>query len=170
MARYLFLCRHAKSSWKNNSLADIDRPLNKRGIRNAPEMGRRLARRHVRPEMILTSPAVRALATAISIARELGLKGGDIRVVKEMYDTFPAGLLRVVRGQSDSCQALMLVGHNPEITVLANILGGLHIDNIPTCGVVGLDFHVDVWQDIDEDTGKVLFFDYPRNADGGDLS
>jgi len=169
MMKRLFLCRHAKSSWKDTSLADIDRPLNKRGRKNAPEMGRRLAARDVKPDLILSSPARRALKTARLIARELGIDKSAIVVIDALYDSFPVRLLQVVREMEGCHEAVMLVGHNPEMTMLANILGDLDIENVPTCGIVALDFTVESWRQVDEGNGILVFFDYPKMEGGTDL-
>lgn len=158
----LVLCRHAKSSWKDSSLADIDRPLNKRGRRNAPEMGRRLIRKGVRPDLIVCSPARRAHATAMYLGREYGLPGSEIRIVDAVYNAYPLKLLEIIHSLDAVHDQVVLVGHNPEITVLANLLGRLRIENVPTCGVVVLDFAVGSWAEIREERGSLVFFDYPR--------
>lgn len=158
----LVLCRHAKSSWKDDSLADIDRPLNRRGRKNAPEMGRRLVRKGVKPDLIICSPALRAYATAVNLGRECGLRGTEIRIVDGVYNAYPLRLLEIIRGWDDVHEQVILVGHNPEITVLANLLGRLRIENVPTCGVVVLDFAVGSWVEIQEEKGSLFFFDSPR--------
>jgi len=161
----LLLCRHAKSSWKDPDLHDIDRPLNKRGKRNAPEMGRRLADRGIRPDLVIASPARRALNTAGLLARELGFRRKKITVRKEVYEATADGLIDLLRGLDDDAGLVMLVGHNPEITDLANTLGGLDIDNVPTCGIVALDFQAGSWRDVGRRTAALAFFDYPRRGE-----
>ena len=159
----LFLCRHAKSSWKDMVLKDIDRPLNKRGKKDAPEMGRRLAARGVRPDMIVSSPARRARKTARYLAKALAFARKNIFINEKIYGASAEELLLIIQGFDDAAMVLM-VGHNPETTVLANILGDLDIDNVPTCGVVTLDFSVSSWQEIGKGEGALLFFDYPRKG------
>lgn len=160
--KQLLICRHAKSSWKDVDLADIDRPLNKRGKMNAPEMGKRLQQRSLQPDIIVSSPARRAFATAARIAVELDIPKKKIQIEDTVYDSYPAKLVEVVQGFDDVYDRVMIVGHNPEITVLANLLGSLHIDNIPTGGIVALDFEVSSWKDVAEEKGKLVVFDYPR--------
>ena len=160
--KHLLLCRHAKSSWKDSSLADVDRPLNKRGKKNAPEMGRRLMARGVKPDLIVSSPARRAYKTALYLARECGTAGKEIRIVDAIYSAYPLKLLEIIRGLEPIHDLVVMVGHNPEITILANLLGRLRIENIPTCGVVVLDFAVGSWSEIEEGKGALVFFDYPR--------
>ena len=158
----LLICRHAKSSWQDAGLNDFDRPLNKRGERDAPEMGRRLALQGVRPELIMTSPAVRALSTALHYARELGLPPERIRPDPAQYAASVPELLGSIRAADSGVGTLMLVGHNPESTGLANVLGGLSIENIPTCGIVALAFPRGAWADLTAGSGTLLFFDYPK--------
>lgn len=165
----LLLCRHAKSSWKDLALRDVDRPLNKRGKRDAPEMGGRLKALGIRPDMIVTSPAVRARKTAKQLARALGYKKSKVRVIVEVYAATAEELLRVVRDFDDRDDLVILVGHNPETTALANIIGDLEIeiDNVPTCGIVGLDFAVASWKEVGKARGTLAFFDYPRKRTTG---
>lgn len=158
----ILLCRHAKSSWKDLSLADRDRPLNKRGKRNVPEMGRRLAERGITPDAVISSPAVRAVKTANRLVRELGFPKKNIQVRPAIYETSPTLLLALIRNLPETQETVILVGHNPEFTTLANILGNLHIINVPTCGIVALEFCVNTWEEIMEGKGSLVFFDYPK--------
>lgn len=161
----LLLCRHAKSSWKDITLEDIDRPLNKRGKRDAPEMGRRLAASGIKPDMIISSPARRACKTARQLAKLTGFGKKNVILLREVYAASANELLAIVREFDDAASVVFVVGHNPETTVLANMLGDLDIDNVPTCGVVALDFAVDSWQQIGETKGTLVFFDYPRKGE-----
>ncbi|HDK43273.1 MAG TPA: histidine phosphatase family protein [Desulfobacteraceae bacterium] len=160
----LLLCRHAKSSWSDITLADIDRPLNKRGRRDAPLMGARLAMLGVKPDAVVSSPARRAYKTARYLAGALGFSRKMIIVINEIYEASPDILLATVRAFDNNVEQVIMVGHNSEITVLANKLGGLGIDNIPTCGVVALDFAVRSWRDVMKSQGAQAFFEYPRKV------
>jgi len=160
----LLICRHAKSSWQDTALSDIERSLNKRGERDAPEMGRRLNQRGIQPDLIMTSPAVRARTTAELLAVQLGYPSGNIRINMEQYTATVPALLVLLRQVEPQFRTVMIVGHNPESTALANILGGLHIENIPTCGVVALEFLEASWQDLAAGKSDLLFFDFPKNA------
>ena len=158
----LYLCRHAKSSWNDMTLMDVDRPLNKRGKRDAPEMGRRLAALETKPEMIVSSPARRARKTAGQLAKALGLCKKDIIIREEIYGASVDELLEIIQGLDDDVSSVIIVGHYPEMTVVANILGDLAVDNVPTCGVVAYDFPVSSWPEIKKGRGMLAFFDYPR--------
>ncbi|HEB51019.1 MAG TPA: histidine phosphatase family protein [Desulfobulbus sp.] len=158
----LLLCRHAKSSWKDPSLADRDRPLNRRGKRDAPLMGERLAARGIVPDAMVTSPARRARKTAKHLARKLGYPLAGIRIIDAIYGATPAVLLDCIHRFDPAWQQVIMVGHNNEFTLLANMLGRMTIGNVPTAGIVCLDFSVSSWQDVDAGGGSPVFFDYPK--------
>ena len=159
----LYLVRHAKSSWDNPMLSDFERPLNIRGERDAPEMGRRLAARGIRPDLMLTSPAVRTTLTCEAIAKALLYPLHDIEKEKAIYHGDEETLLRVIHEVNEHVRHLMVFGHNPGITDFANALTNGHIDNIPTCGVFACHFEVNHWSDAKLGEGKFLFYDFPKN-------
>ena len=140
----LFLVRHAKSSRDDPALADRERPLNDRGMRDAPRMGERLAARDVRPDLILSSPAVRALATAKIIAGRLGYEVEDIVVDERLYAAAPDDLLAVVRELGGEAKRVMLFGHNPELAELAHRLSG-EVTEMPTCAVAEFSYDAKSW-------------------------
>ncbi|MEJ2698110.1 MAG: histidine phosphatase family protein [Desulfuromonadales bacterium] len=158
----LTLVRHAKSSWKDPGRADFDRPLSKRGKQDAPRIGERLAARGQRPDLILSSPARRARKTAKEIARKIGLPGERLVLEEKIYEAEPEALLEVVQSLDDRWENVMLVGHNPGLTDLGNLLADCGIANIPTCGVLCLDFDADDWHDVGHGAGTLVFYDYPK--------
>jgi len=158
----LLICRHAKSSRQDADIDDFDRPLNRRGERDAPEMGRRLAMQGIRPDLIMTSPAARALTTALHYAGRLGISPEHVRRNPAQYAASVPELIGLIRAVDPSVTTLMLVGHNPESTGLANELGRLSIDNIPTGGIVALEFTGRTWGYLTTGSGVLLFFDYPK--------
>ena len=162
----IMLVRHAKSSWDDPGLRDFDRPLNGRGFRDAPEMGKRLARRNYKADVIISSPAVRAITTAEIIAGETGVEEGDILREPAIYEAGLDALVNVVTGIDDSYECVMLVGHNPGFTDLCNYLGNAGIDNLPTCGMAQIEFHVDTWKAVTMYGGKLVSFDYPKKVPG----
>jgi len=161
--KILYLCRHAKSSWQDVSCADIDRRLNKRGKRDAPLMGKRLFNAGVRPDGIISSPAVRARKTAGHFAKKMAYPKGKIIINDRLYATSVDYLISCIKKLDDVLQRVFLVGHNSEITMCANMLANADIFNVPTCGVVAVEFHVLSWQEIRVGQGKLLFFDFPKN-------
>jgi len=161
----LILVRHAKSDWSLADQADWDRPLNARGQRDAPEMGRRLRERRLKPERILVSPAVRTLSTATILARELKLPADRVQPDERLYLGSPADLLTVIRELGGTARRLMLVGHNPGITEFADrISAERRIDHMPTCAVVTFEVNVRDWRELDWALGTDVELDYPRRA------
>jgi phosphohistidine phosphatase len=162
--RRLTLVRHAKSDWSLPGQNDWDRPLNKRGQRDAPEMARRLRSRRLKPDLILTSPAVRALTTATVMARELKVPAAQVLQDERLYLATPSDLLAVIRELGGAARHLMVFGHNPGVTDCANRLSaGEHIDNLPTCGVFTAQFHIQAWSELGWGGGRDAEFDYPKN-------
>ncbi|AKD05525.1 phosphohistidine phosphatase [Pontibacter korlensis] len=159
----LYILRHAKSSWEFDELSDHDRPLNKRGRHDAPLMGQELAARGVEPQLIISSPAVRALSTATLIARELNYDPDDIVVDTRIYGADRDDLLQVVLSVPAEVSSLMLVGHNEALSEFANMLSQEPIGSLPTAGVAVLEFDCESWYDISKDNAKLLFHDFPKN-------
>jgi phosphohistidine phosphatase len=159
----LFLVRHAKSSRDDPTLLDKERPLNDRGLRDAPKMGERLARQDAKPDLIVSSPAVRALTTAELIAGKLGYGGNAIVVDERLYAATPNALLSFVRELGDEPKRVMLVGHNPEMAELANRLSST-IADMPTCAVAQFTFDVKSWADVGKaEPAKVAFYTPKRS-------
>ena len=162
----LLLVRHAKSSWNDPSVADRDRPLASRGERDAPDMGKRLARRGIKPDLILSSPALRARLTAELLAEKLDYRRKDIVVDDRLYGRGADALLDVIRGIDDKVKRAMLVGHNPALTELAHgICRG--IAHLPTCAVAQLAFHAKSWKDVGEASLANADVEYPKKPLGG---
>ena len=160
----LTLVRHSKSDWSLPGQQDWDRALNKRGQRDAPEMARRLRARKLKPDLILSSPAVRALATATIMARELKVAASIVRQDERLYLAGPADMLTVIRDRGGSARHLMVFGHNPGITDFANRLSaGDRIDNMPTSAVFTATFAIQDWSELDWGSGQDAQFDYPKN-------
>jgi phosphohistidine phosphatase len=161
----LVLFRYAKSSWEDENLDDHDRPLAPRGRRDAPVMGKRLARRGLEPDLLLTSTAARARETADYLAAALGLAQSQIRVERRIYLASPGELLKVIGALDDDLGIVLLVGHNPGLTELANrLLPSLDLDNLPTAGVVAVECDIARWKDIDSATLALDFHDSPKQG------
>lgn len=159
----LTLLRHAKSSWKDTTLSDRDRPLNKRGERDAPAMGKRIADAGIRPSLIISSPAVRAWTTAKAVARALGYPLEFLLREDDLYLASLDSLLDVVAAQETAFNNIMLCGHNPGLTDFANYLSPGLTNNLPTAGVVSVDFDREDWQLYERPRTDLIFFDYPKN-------
>lgn len=160
--KHLVLIRHAKSSWKDAGLRDIERPLNKRGLRDAPEAGRRLKGWGMVPDRVLCSPAVRARMTAGLLLAELGLDERVLDVRDEIYGASADGLLGLVSGLDDALGRVFLVGHNPDLTLLARRVAFYPVENLPTCAMFGVSFACRRWAELPRTLGTLQFFDFPR--------
>ena len=142
----LLILRHAKSSWKFPDRSDHDRPLNRRGKRDAPKMGRLLKEKELVPDLIISSTAVRAKDTASSVAKHSGYKGKNTKF-ESLYAAEPAAYIAVLRDLADTYQQVLIVGHNPGVEELIETLTGeIHI--IPTCTLAHIDFDIEKWSAI----------------------
>ena len=157
----LILIRHAKSSWADPSLDDRDRPLNNRGKRDAPFMGKRLASHSCIPDKIISSPARRARKTARIIARQLSYPKKDIVLLEDLYTSSINSMYRILHACEKGVNRLFLVGHNYVITDFCVDLTGADIENIPTCGIAAIRFKGS-WSHIAPESGELFFFDYPK--------
>lgn len=158
----LYLVRHAKSSWKLDYLEDFERPLNKRGKRDAPLMGRALRERSVLPDILLSSLAARAASTARILAAAIGYPPANVLYTERLYDAGVKDLLELVKGLDNAHSSAMLVGHNPGLTMAVKRLSGTAVGDVPTAGVVAVEFSGEHWRDIAEGSGRVLFVDAPK--------
>jgi phosphohistidine phosphatase len=161
----LFIIRHAKSSWDNMDLRDFDRPLNERGLKDAPYMGKRLKEHGIHPDLMVSSPAVRALATCRALARELDYPEDKIRIDKRLYHAAEEQLLTVLKEcrKFHDPAVLVVVGHNPGLTGFTNRLLDDSIDNIPTCGIVAGELKIRSWEEVDWGCGERRFFETPKD-------
>ncbi len=159
----LFLIRHAKSSRDDPALPDKERPLNDRGMRDAPRMGERLAKQDVKPDLILSSTALRAFATAEIIAKKLDYKVKDIVVDERLYAAAPDDLLEVIHELGDKPQRVMLFGHNPELTELAHRLSS-KITDMPTCAVAEFSFDTKSWSNVGKQEPAKVTLHRPKQS------
>lgn len=156
----LYLIRHAKSSWSFD-LADHDRPLGKRGRKDVFSMSTYLARHQLLPDVLVSSTASRAFYTALHFCDAMGMDERGIVLEKNLYHATPHAILEVVqRVKSGDCLALF--GHNPGFTEAANMLCKSSIENVPTCGIVGITFDVYSWPEVAAGKGSQLFFYTPK--------
>lgn len=161
--KQIYLMRHAKSSWNDPSLKDFDRPLNKRGLLSAPLMGDVLKQLEIQPDLIITSPANRALSTAKIIAHSLSYPLDTIQEEEKLYDANVGELITIVQALDESIHRIMIIGHNPSLSWFSDFLCDDPSLNLPTCGVCGIELDCHSWQDVEEVPGKCIVFDYPRN-------
>ncbi|SNC76037.1 phosphohistidine phosphatase [Hymenobacter gelipurpurascens] len=159
----LYLMRHAKSSWSFDDLTDQERPLNGRGRDDAPTMGQALANRNIQLNLLVSSPAVRALSTAALVAKEIDYPHDKIQVIDRIYGAEVMDLLDVVRQFPDEADSVLLVGHNNTLTEFANLLSPSSLPELPTAAIVCLKFSCDQWAAINQNNAELYFYDHPRH-------
>ena len=160
----LTIVRHAKSSWKDATLPDRKRPLNKRGERDAPEMGRRIKAHGIRPSLIISSPATRAWTTARIVADAIGYPREFLQKEDGLYLASQDEILDVIVAQDVGFNSLMLFGHNPGLTDLVNYFVPGLTSNLPTAGVVSLELDSDDWSFYERPEATLLVHDWPKKS------
>lgn len=166
--RRLTLIRHAKSSWAEPGLRDFDRPLNERGERDAPRIGRYLADLGFRPTLFLTSPALRARRTAQVVAREIGYPAEFLQREPDLYLADPDRICEVVAREAGTLRDVVVCGHNPGLSELAGRLAGSVLDELPTCGVLVVGLRLADWWDLPTARGEVQLATRPRELGPAD--
>ncbi len=163
--RTLYLIRHAKSSWGNPGLRDHDRPLNERGLHDAPKMAQLLAEQGIKPDLLVSSPAKRALTTALYFAEAFKIEGIEVLREAKIYEAFPHEILSIISDLPESAQTVALFGHNPTFTEVANrFMENDFIENIPTCGIVKISSSADSWREFYEGNSKVAACYFPKEV------
>ena len=156
----LYLVRHAKSDWSNPSLDDFDRPLNPRGKKNAPFMGKILKKKKIKPDLIISSPAYRARETARKIAKKIRYLD-EIMYNEHLYEASLKEILEIVTFIEDEYDEVFIVGHNPGLNTLAFYLVDFN-ENIPTSGILEIEFDSQTWREISKKNAKLVSFEYPK--------
>lgn len=159
----LLIVRHAKSDWKDENLIDFERPLNSRGKKNAPEMGLRMKRHGFKPDLIWSSAAQRAQRTAKLIAKAIKYPEKAIVFDEALYHASHRSLIEQIQQQDNKHEFIMLVGHNPGVSMLASALGNITIDNMPTTAMALINFELETWSEVAMGTGSLLWYDYPKS-------
>ncbi len=160
----IYFLRHAKSSWRDGELSDIDRPLNKRGLDNAPMMARHFRKLKVKPQLIISSPSKRTMTTAMMIAERIGYEEKNIKIDMELYGANVAQISQLIYHLDENLKKVMLVGHNPAFTLIVDYYTGQPLDNMPTCGLVQINFDVNTWHEVVPKSGKLTLFEYPKKV------
>jgi phosphohistidine phosphatase len=158
----LFIVRHAKSCWDIENISDIDRPLKFRGIRDAYEMARRLKIERNIPQRFISSPANRALHTAIIFLTVFEVPYSKLFIDGKLYGQGVADIIKLISTQDDSINKLMIFGHNPDFSELARTFAKDQIYELPTCGLAMYSFNCQKWSEIKKETQAGQFFDFPK--------
>ncbi len=158
----VILIRHAKSNWENPGQIDFDRPLNERGHRDAPDMAARLKTRVPVINLFVSSPANRALSTAVYFANTYDTPITSISLKQELYHARPHIFYDVIAGIDNRCNTIALFSHNGGITDFVNGLTDTKVDNMPTCAAFAVRADIADWKDFFESLKSFWFFDYPK--------
>lgn len=156
----LFIIRHAKSSWEDETLDDFDRPLNNRGFKNAVFMGKLLKKKDTNPDLIISSPALRTTITSQIIVNEIDYKK-TIIFEPSIYEANENILKEIIKNLKDGNNIVFLIGHNPGLSNLVGLLTSKNED-IPTCGIIEIDFQTNSWSEISKENSKLISFEYPK--------
>jgi len=160
--KQLLVIRHAKSSWDNPDLQDNERPLNKRGLEDAPLMANVLRTHSFNLDKIFSSSALRAKMTTEIFAKELKIPESMIEYTDELYNASRREILNFIKRLDNKYESIAIVGHNPGLTDLVHFLLYDFDYELPTCAVVGIDLDLEKWSDIKSGTGSLKFFEYPK--------
>lgn len=161
--KQLTFIRHAKSDWGDELLKDVDRPLSERGYSDAYNQSKWWLSKNETPDRIITSTAIRAMSTALIFARAFNLDMRHFSIEKNIYECTEETLLSIIRTQGGDNKHLMLFGHNPAFTNICNTLSDdLFFDNVPTCGIVSFQFDLSNWETLSPKTGKIDFYQFPK--------
>lgn len=151
----LLILRHAKSDWNNSQLSDYERPLNKRGKQDAPRMGQLLRDEDLVPDLIITSSAERALATAEAVADASGF-ANEVKYTRRLYHAAPEQYIEVLHEAGEEYERVMVVGHNPGIEYLLELLTDAN-ERMPTAALAQIELPIEQWADLDDETmGKLV--------------
>jgi phosphohistidine phosphatase len=158
--KYLTIIRHAKSSWDDISLPDIVRPLNERGKASIPLIANYLADKNISPSLIITSPATRALHTAIAMGAPFNLEAEDLLIRAEIYFGSVASVADIVRHISDKHRQVFLIGHEPLLSSLIYSFTGKMPEKFPTCAACQIAFDINAWKNTVK--GNIQFLITPK--------
>ena len=161
--KLLTLIRHAKAGMESE-LSDFDRPLNEKGIADAPKIGEYLNKKYPKPDLIISSPAVRAATTAEIIAEKVGYPVDKIKYLDELYLCSISEYIEILIEQSVKIRHIYIVSHNPGTTGFTNLLTNKDIENIPTCGAAHIELDLFKWEDVEPGTGKLVELVTPKTV------
>lgn len=159
MSKKIILIRHAKSSWETN-VTDHERPLNDRGVRDA-HLVSNFIKNELHPDLVISSDANRAKSTASIFIANLNIATNKVRLNTDLYDFSGENLIKVIKSCDDSHHEIMIFGHNHALTFFVNKFGNIYVDNVPTCGVVIIEFDIDAWTDLKK--GKTIRTVFPKD-------
>lgn len=162
MSKYLTILRHAKSSWENPALDDLVRPLNNRGVESINIVGNYLKEKHIKPDLVITSPATRALQTAIGIGNYLNYSADNLLIKQTIYFGSHTNIVSIIKEIDEKVNDVFLFGHEPILSSLIYTLTNEKLDKFPTCAVYRIKFDIQNWKNIPLKKGKCEFYVKPK--------
>jgi phosphohistidine phosphatase len=156
----LYIVRHAKSSWEYENIKDIDRPLKKRGINDAYFMSKLLQENIKRPDVFVSSSANRALHTAVIFIEAFKFPIANLKINRSLYSFSDGYLVKTIRALDDGFTSAIIFSHNHGINDFVNQFGDMYIENVPTCGIVGIKFKEEHWKNLKK--GKTILKEFPK--------
>lgn len=159
--KILYIVRHAKSSWEYSGIEDIDRPLKKRGIKDAHLMSKFLSKKVDKPDVFITSSANRALHTAVIFCENFSFPHANLQIKRQLYSFSDGYLAKTVNALDDGFNSAIIFSHDHGINTFVNEFGNKPIAHVPTCGVIALQFEEKHWKNIKK--GKTILVEFPKN-------
>lgn len=157
----LYIVRHAKSSWKYTNVKDQDRPLKERGISDAYLMANALFEKHTKPDVFISSSAMRALQTSVIFCNTFNYPLANLKINKSLYSFSDGYLIKTVKALDDAYNSAIIFSHDHGISTFVNKYGDQHIDHVPTCGIIGIELDIKHWKNLSK--GKTVLVDFPKN-------
>lgn len=157
----LYIVRHAKSSWEYEGIKDIDRPLKKRGIKDAYLVSKVLHEKISTPDVFISSCANRALHTGMIFSYTFNYPLANIKISKSLYNFSDGYLIKTVKALDDGFDSAIIFSHDHGISTFVNKYGSIQLDHVPTCGVVGIKFETKHWKNIK--AGNTFITEFPKN-------
>ncbi len=159
----IYLIRHAKSDWSIEDIPDIDRPLNQKGYNDAHKMSSILKGKKITPDLVISSPAIRAITTALIFCRSLSYDQSSIMIAPELYDSEEKDYMKVIKKTENQHAIIFVFGHNNTITQCVNKLINSSTTVMSTCSIAGIRTPIKDWSKLAVDNNELVFFDYPKN-------
>ena len=156
----VYIVRHAKSSWEYDGVKDIDRPLKKRGINDAHLLSKILIKKFKKPDVFVSSSAIRALHTAIIFCENFDYPLSNLKIKRQLYSFSDGYLVKTVKALDDGFNSVIVFSHDHGINTFVNKFGNKPIAHVPTCGVIGIEFDEKNWKDIKK--GVTVLIEFPK--------
>lgn len=163
----ILIMRHAKSSWNNGSLKDFDRPLNERGMKDAPRMGKYLKEQGIIPDQLIGSPALRAKQTLLKLSDELGFDHEKIIWDEDLYFRSSLSYIHALNRMKEQSSVVLIAGHYPMVSDVVSKLAGRELtEHFSTATIACLEAEIDQWENLDEGMCKLKWMKKPKQLKG----